>query len=102
MRKPTTISATRLIGVVLLSIGLIGCYSINGVAGVSYDAQHTFNNPVAEAGFEGNLRACKLCWFYWRHNSGVTEGYPFNDHPDPSSDRFGFEYRVPLWRHTKH
>ena len=86
--------------ILLLLLGLSGCGTVNGLTGLSYDT-HPGNpaygrNPISEVGIEAQAKRNSDLWFFWRHNSSIVDGYPWNDNWDRASDRFGFEYRWKL------
>ena len=93
----TAVGVTAIVVVLLFA----GCASVNAIAGASVDVNNdkaVGRNPIAEFGVEGNFKRCELCYGFYRHNSAIRDGQPFNNYPEQPSDRVGFEYRLPLWR----
>ena len=96
-------AAMTAVGVLAIVVVLMlpGCAGFNAIAGASLDINNdkaVGRNPIAEFGIEGNFKRCERCYGFYRHNSAIFDGEPFNNHPEQPSDRIGFEYRLPLWR----
>ena len=89
----------RQLGLVLL-LSLTGCGTVNLVTGLSYDTHPSKPaygaNPISEVGIEVQAKRKSDFWFFWRHNSSIIDGWPWNENFDRASDRFGFEYRLKL------
>ncbi|KKL13274.1 hypothetical protein LCGC14_2527400, partial [marine sediment metagenome] len=73
----------------LFSIFLLvmsGCGTINLVTGLSYDTHPSKPaygaNPISEVGIEVQAKRKSDFWFFWRHNSSIVDGWPWNDNWD--------------------